>query len=132
MFSSKCQRLEILFVIVAVLACSAAVSGQTITGSISGAIADSTGGYIPGATVTIVSDKTGQVRTSPTSEEGRFTFAALQPGAYSLKVEKQGFQTLEQKGVVLSANENLALGDYQAANRPGQRNRERDHRRDPG
>src|SRR6478672_5394088 len=111
MFSSKCQRLEILFVILAVLVLGAAASGQTITGSISGAVADATGGYIPGATVSITSDKTGQVRTSPTSEEGRFTFAALQPGAYSLKVEKQGFQTLEQKGVVLSANENLALGD---------------------
>src|SRR6478736_917578 len=111
MFSSKCQRLEILFVIFAVLLFSAAASGQTITGSISGAVADATGGFIPGATVTIVSDKTGQVRTSPTSEEGRFTFAALQPGAYSLKVEKQGFQTLEQKGVILSANEKLALGD---------------------
>ena len=111
MFSFKCQRLEILFVILAVLVFSAAASGQTITGSISGAVADATGGYIPGATVTIVSDKTGQVRTSPTSEEGRFTFAALQPGGYSLKVEKQGFQTLEQKGVILSANEKLALGD---------------------
>ena len=47
MFSSKCQRLEILFVIFAVLAFGAAASGQTITGSISGAVADSTGGYIP-------------------------------------------------------------------------------------
>src|SRR4030095_4295441 len=111
MFSLKHQRLEIVFALLILISASTYISAQTITGSISGAIADATGGYIPGATVTIISDKTGQARTSPTNDEGRFTFAALQPGAYSLKVEKQGFQTLEQKGVILSANENLALGD---------------------
>src|SRR4029079_11217719 len=111
MFSLKHQRLDIVFALLILISASTYVSAQTITGSISGAIADATGGYIPGATVTIMSDKTGQVRTSPTSEEGRFTFAALQPGGYSLKVAKQGFQTLEQKGVILSANEKLALGD---------------------
>ena len=111
MFSFKRQRLEILFVLFAALVFTGVVRGQTITGSISGAVADATGGYVPDATVTITSDKTAQVRTSPTNSEGRFNFAALLPGAYSLKIEKQGFQTLEQKGVILSANENLALGD---------------------
>src|SRR6476659_8455213 len=108
---SSANRLRIVFVLLTLIASSIAISGQTITGSISGAVADANGGYIPGATITIVSNKTGQARTSPTNDDGRFTFAALQPGAYSLKVEKQGFQTLEQTGVILSANENLALGD---------------------
>lgn len=111
MFSLNRHRLEALLVIVALLLLSAIASAQTITGSISGAVADATGGFIPGAAVTITSDKTGQVRTSPTNDEGRFNFAALQPGAYSLRIEKEGFQTLEQKGVILSANEKLALGD---------------------
>jgi len=110
MFSSKRQRLETFIVLLVLCASCVYVSAQTITGSIAGAISDATGGYIPGATVTVTSDKTGQVRTSPTNDEGRFSFAALQPGAYSLKIEKQGFQTLEQKGVILSANENLSLG----------------------
>ena len=35
-----------------------------------------------------------------------------------MKVERQGFQTLEQRGVILSANENLALGDIKL--QPGQ------------
>jgi len=35
----------------------------------------------------------------------RFTFAALQPGTYTLKIEQKGFQTHEQRSVVLSANE---------------------------
>src|SRR5512141_620941 len=118
MFSFKRHRLEILLVVIAFLVFGSAIHAQTITGSISGAVADSGGGYIPGTTVTLTSEKTGQSRTGTTNSEGRFNFAALQPGLYSLKIEQQGFQTLEQRGVVLSANENLALGDLKL--QPGQ------------
>ena len=111
-------RPAILLVIIALLAIGTVTSAQTITGSISGTVADSTGGMIPGATVTLASEKTGQARGSTTDSEGRFNFAALQPGTYALKVERQGFQTLEQRGVILSANENLALGELKL--QPGQ------------
>ncbi len=66
---------------------------------------------VVGATVTLISDQTGSTRNVTTGEDGRFRFAAVHPGVYTLKVEQTGFQTLERKGVVLSANENLALGD---------------------
>src|SRR5262249_45342772 len=39
------------------------------------------------------------------------TFSSVQPGPYTVKVELPGFQTIEQKNVVLSANENLTLGE---------------------
>src|SRR5678816_2082849 len=112
----RCKAAILAVVIVALLPIIA--SAQTITGSISGAVMDQTGGMIPGATVTLTSEKTGQARGSTTDSEGRFNFAALHPGAYALKVERQGFQTLEQRGVILSANENLALGDLKL--QPGQ------------
>ncbi len=111
----RCKATALTIVLLAL--CTVA-HAQTITGSISGAVMDSSGGMIPGATVTLISEKTGQSRGSTTNTEGRFNFAALQPGTYSLKVERQGFQTLEQRGVVLSANENLALGDLKL--QPGQ------------
>src|ERR1043165_5313290 len=111
--SRRCPA--ILLVIVALVAIA---NAQTITGSISGAIMDSSGGMIPGAVVTLTSEKTGQPRASTSNSEGRFNFAALQPGSYALKVERQGFQTLEQRGIILSANENLALGDLKL--QPGQ------------
>src|SRR3984893_1832775 len=118
MFSFKRQRLECLLVIVVVLGFNVAANRQSITGSVSGTVTDSTGGIIPGAAVTLSSDKTRETRTGTTSSEGRFSFAALQPGEYSVKIERQGFQTLEQKGVVLSANESLALGELKL--QPGQ------------
>src|ERR1044072_2473763 len=89
-----------------IIALASLANAQTITGSISGAVMDQTGGMIPGATVTLTSEKTGQARGSISDSEGRFNFAALQPGPYALKIERVGFQTLEQRGVILSANEN--------------------------
>lgn len=84
---------------------------QSVTGSISGTVTDPTGGVIVNATVTITNEQTGDTRNVNTNEDGRFVFSALQPGAYTVKVEQQGFQTLVRKNTVLSANENLALGE---------------------
>src|SRR2546423_13744405 len=109
---------RILMVIIALLALGNVASAQTITGSISGSVQDSTGGMIPAGHVTLTSEKTGQARGATTDSDGRFNFAALQPGTYYLKIERQGFQTLEQRGINLSANENLALGDLKL--QPGQ------------
>jgi len=117
MFSDH-HRMVTAITILALLTFSVAVSGQTITGSISGIVTDINGSVIPGAAVTLTSDKTAETRTLNCDTDGRFTFAALQPGAYSLKIERQGFQSLEQKGVILSANEKLAIGDIKL--QPGQ------------
>src|ERR1044072_902775 len=111
-------KVAILAVVVALLAIGTVSFAQTITGSISGAVMDQSGAMIPGATVTLSSEKTGQLRGSTTDREARFNFAALQPGAYALKVERQGFQAFEQRSIILSANENLALGDLKL--QPGQ------------
>jgi hypothetical protein len=105
-------------VLFTLLLLSLPVPAQTITGSISGTVTDPNGSIIPGATVTIISDKTNEVRNVTTNEEGRFSFTAVQPGLYTVKVEREGFQTLERRGTVLSANENLALGEMKLD--PGQ------------
>ena len=111
MLSSKRCSLEMAFALWVILISIGVVTAQTITGSVNGTVMDSSGGLLPGASVTITGNRTSITRTITTNDEGRFSFAALQPGEYSLKIERQGFQTLEQRGVVLSANEVLALGD---------------------
>jgi len=93
----------------ALLVVSAAMA-QTILGSVAGTVTDATGAVMVGSSVTLIHDKTGDSRKSTTNDEGRFVFAAIQPGTYTIKVESQGFQTLEQKGVIVTANENLAMG----------------------
>ena len=92
MFSSVSPlhlRSAMLMVVISVLACASHVQAQTITGSISGVVTDSTGSVIPSATITLTSEKTGQTRTVATNGEGRFNFAALHPGSYWLKIEQQ-------------------------------------------
>lgn len=118
MFSVARRRMEIFICFFCLFALSSAASAQTVTGSVSGIVSDLTGGVIPGASVTLTMENTGETRTVNTNGEGRFNFAALQPGNYTLRVERQGFQTLEQKGIVLSANETLALGELKL--QPGQ------------
>lgn len=96
--------------LVALLVCHAAAA-QTVTGNISGTVTDPSGGALVGATVTLVNEKTRESRNVNTNEDGRFSFAAVQPGVYTVRVEQQGFQTLERRNTTLSANENLAVGE---------------------
>src|SRR5262245_43490329 len=90
---------------------SAAAYGQTITGTISGRIIDQNGAAVPGAQVSLTNDQTNDQRDLTSNEAGRFNFASVRPGTYTVKIEHQGFEKLLRTKVVLSANEGLALGD---------------------
>ncbi|HEX9423787.1 MAG TPA: carboxypeptidase-like regulatory domain-containing protein, partial [Pyrinomonadaceae bacterium] len=108
----SCSRLlSSIFAVLLLVGLAGSAVAQSITGSISGTVTDATGGVVVGASVTLHSDQTGTARSATTSDDGRFSFAALQPGVYTVKVEQRGFQTLERKNAVLSANESLALED---------------------
>src|SRR5262245_42622445 len=96
----------------ATLFLSPAGMAQSVSGSISGIVTDPNGAVVPGANVTLIGEQTGDKRDQATNESGRFSFAAVQPGPYSIKIEHQGFETLLRKKVILSANEALALGEF--------------------
>src|SRR5437762_9399688 len=109
---------KLLRALLAAMLLSTPAVAQSVTGTVSGIVTDANGAAVPGATVTLVGEQKNDTRTGTSSDVGRFSFAAVQPGVYSLKVEQKGFQTLEQKSVVLTANENLALGELKL--QPGQ------------
>src|SRR5207253_10851609 len=109
---------RVLFGLLVAMLLSTPAVAQTVTGTVSGVVTDTNGAAVPGATVTLVGEQKNDSRNSTTSDAGRFSFAAVQPGVYCVKIEQKGFQTLEQKSVVLSANENLALGELKL--QPGQ------------
>ena len=96
-----------------VLISTAVISSQSVTGSISGIVTDSLGGVIPNATVMLINEANGSSRNSQTNEEGRFSFASVQPGSYTVRIEREGFQALERKNNALTASDNLALGEMQ-------------------
>ncbi len=111
MIRLKAYSVNFVFSLVIAVVFVVPVSAQTVTGTISGTVTDTSGGIIPGASVSLTGEKRNDMRTVTTNSEGRFSFAAVQPGAYTLRIERQGFQVTEQKGVILSANDKLALPD---------------------
>lgn len=70
---------------------SAGCYGQTITtGDLTGAIKDSTGAIVPGATVTLKSADSGETRTEQTNSTGVYRFVFLKPGAYTVSASSAG------------------------------------------
>ena len=88
-----------LFVLLAGFAISAA--GQVDQGRIAGTIVDPAGGVIPGATVTVTNDITGETRTTITKENGAFIIVALKPSKYSISASANGFETSTKNDVDL-------------------------------
>ena len=70
---------------------------QTDTGRVVGTVADATGAYIPGATVTLTNIDTGATQTRTTGGAGEFTFPALPRGHYSVTGTASGFRSEMQK-----------------------------------
>ena len=64
--------------------------------SISGVIHDPSGAVIPGVMVTVTNPATNFVRSAVSNEAGVYSFPALQPGGYNIKVELPGFRTISQ------------------------------------
>jgi hypothetical protein len=88
----------------AVLCFSPASHGQA-TGSFSGAILDTSGGAISGASVTATSQGTGVSRQTKTDDAGHYLFPLLPIGIYTVRVEFQGFRPGETKDLRLQVDE---------------------------
>jgi hypothetical protein len=77
---------------------------QVLYGSIVGNVRDQTGGAVPGATVTITSKETNQVRTTTTNEEGGYNVPNVQSGTYEVKVAREGFRPSVENNVAVTIN----------------------------
>ncbi len=81
------------------------LEAQVSTASIQGTVHDSTGAGIPAARVVLRSIGTNVETGTSTNGTGEYAIVNILPGAYSLRVSKQGFQTAQQKAVTLSVNQ---------------------------
>ena len=87
-----------------------AAGAQSVSGSISGTVADPAHQVVPGATVTLIDEDTGARRAAASNGTGAFVFAAVQPGRYTVRVEMSGFSAIEKTSITLPANERLSIG----------------------
>lgn len=78
---------------------------QATTGEIVGTVTDATGAAIPNADVTVMDESKGTSSKMKSNSAGEFTATQLIPDNYSVKVEASGFQSFEQHGVHVAADE---------------------------
>lgn len=77
-------------------------SAQTITGTISGNITDTSGAVVAGATVTVENLGTNETRSAKTTTSGVFLIPDLTIGKYKVTATAEGFKTVEQTAEVLT------------------------------
>jgi outer membrane receptor protein involved in Fe transport len=82
-----------------ILAAPAMTRAQLTRGAISGTVRDQAGAVIPGATVKVTNPQTNVEREAVTNEEGFYRIGAVEPGVYSVVVEKTGFSKIENRAV---------------------------------
>ena len=82
---------------------------QTNFGRISGTVQDASGAVMPGSKVTVTNPATASRQEIETDSSGSFVFPSLPAGVYDVRVERQGFKTTEQRGLVLDAASTRSL-----------------------
>ncbi|WP_158822693.1 TonB-dependent receptor [Granulicella sp. S156] len=76
--------------------------GQLTTGSLSGTAADSTGAVVPNAKIVLLNEETRDERSTTSNSVGRFTFAAVQPGTYTVTVSATNFKSWKNSGIPMN------------------------------
>jgi hypothetical protein len=80
------------FLILAVFLVPNSLFAQTAnTGTVEGIVTDPTGASVVDASVTMVDAGTGVSRSATTNDSGRYFFANVVPGKYTLTINKSGF-----------------------------------------
>ena len=88
-------------VLLGVLAIPPGVHAQTFQGGVRGIVRDADGGVIPGVDVVLRNDDTGVPRATASNAAGEYSFANVQPGAYTLRAELGGFAPFVREGLVV-------------------------------
>ena len=85
------RRLGVLALGLLLLAAGTAAAQET-RGSIEGVVKDTTGGVLPGVTVTVKHEATGAVTTAVTDTTGAYRIPGLQTGMYTVTATLSGFK----------------------------------------
>ncbi len=85
---------------------------QTVTGTIQGKVADSTGSVLPGVSIQIKNQDTGAARELTTNEQGFYAATFLPVGRYSVTAKLTGFSTVVRDGVDVGLNQ-TRVADFQ-------------------
>ncbi len=91
---------------------------QTDRGSIEGTVKDPNGAIVPAAKVQVVNIDTNNKFDFSTNDVGYYLASSLPVGSYRVVVQKEGFRTIVREPILVSAQNNLAVGFHAAARCP--------------
>jgi hypothetical protein len=82
---------------------------QSTGGRIRGTVMDSSGGAVPGATVTLINEANHATRDLQSGATGEYIFLEVPVGTYEIDTASQGFKKYTRKGIVLDLNEVISV-----------------------
>ena len=80
---------------------AAPLFAQQATTSLNGVVTDSSGAMLPGASVSITREATGQTLKTTANSRGEYTFQQLSPGTWTVTVNANGFSDQSKVGEIL-------------------------------
>ena len=99
---------HVLLVAVAIATATASTAAQEFRGTITGRVADVSGGVLPGVAVTVTNTATGVALATTTNESGNYTVPYLTPGTYTVAFELMGFKKIA-RSVDVRVGDRVAL-----------------------
>ena len=84
---------------------------QTVSGTVTGIVKDSSGGVLPGVTVTFTQTETSRKETAITDSGGRYTSQPLPLGTYRVEATLSGFKASAKGGIALTIDD-IARVDF--------------------
>jgi hypothetical protein len=109
MFKRKTSTITLMLMLIAQLFLQSIATAQTDQGRITGTVRDQNNAIVPGATLTIKNERTGEERTVNVTDQGLYLITALKPSFYTLIVKAQGFAEADFTNVQLSVGQELTL-----------------------
>jgi hypothetical protein len=106
-------KLKATILLLILLTLCTALYGQTSTGEVNGTVTDPNGAAVANARVKLINQATKiEAQTTP-NEDGAFIFVNVMPGPYVLRVETNGFKTVQTSvftvGVGQAVTNNIVL-----------------------
>jgi hypothetical protein len=84
-------------------------TAQADQGRIGGTITDAEGKVVPGATIAVTNEVTGEARTTTSGDDGTFLVGALKPSRYVVTVNAATFDVLTRKNIELLVGQRIDL-----------------------
>jgi hypothetical protein len=91
------------------IAVPASFAQNASTGAITGTIADPSEKLVPGASLKVTNEETGEIRKAESKRDGTFEFFLLIPGTYQVDVTKAGFKSANVRHIHVAVTETTPI-----------------------